>query len=126
MSEVTDVAPPLDAAALIRAAKAETGLEDFGEANLLGDNGATNYVRVDWFTPKGLSTWGDGRMIIMGEKGYIELRKYLDVARDKKGDHVFLVDETGEHYFNVDGKVGFRFQLLPGFSRPALSPVAFG
>jgi predicted dehydrogenase len=83
--------------------------EDFGEANLVGNNGATNYVRVDWFTPKGLSTWGDGRLIILGEKGYIELRKYLDVARDKKGDHVFLVDEKGEHYFNVDGQVGFRY-----------------
>ncbi len=85
------------------------GFEDFGEANLVGNNGATNYIRVDWFTPKGLSTWGDGRMIILGEKGYIELRKYLDVARDKKGDHVFLVDEKGEHYFNVDGQVGFRY-----------------
>jgi predicted dehydrogenase len=85
------------------------GFEDFGEANLLGNNGATNYIRVDWFTPKGLSTWGDGRMIILGEKGYIELRKYVDVAREKKGDHVFLVDEKGEHYFNVDGQVGFRF-----------------
>ena len=48
--------------------------QDFGEANLLGDNGATNYIRVDWFTPAGLSTWGDGRMIILGTKGYIELR----------------------------------------------------
>lgn len=85
------------------------GLEDFGEASLLGNNGATNYVRVDWFTPKGLGTWGDGRTIILGEKGYIELRKYLDVARDRKGDHVFLVDERGEHYFNVEGQVGFRF-----------------
>lgn len=85
------------------------GLEDFGEANLLGNNGATNYVRVDWFTPKGLSTWGDGRMIIMGEKGYIELRKYVDIAREKKGGHVFLVDQNGEHYLNVEGQVGFRY-----------------
>ena len=85
------------------------GLEDFGEANLLGNNGATNYIRVDWFTPKGLSTWGDGRMIILGEKGYIELRKYVDIAREKKGGHVFLVDEKGEHYINVEGQVGFRF-----------------
>lgn len=83
--------------------------EDFGEASLLGDNGATNYVRVDWFTPPGLSTWGDGRTIIMGEKGYIELRKYVDVARERRGDHVFLVDAKGEHYFTVEGQVGFRF-----------------
>ena len=83
--------------------------EDFGEANLLGNNGATNYIRVDWFTPPGLSTWGDGRMIILGEKGYIELRKYVDVGRDKKGDNVYIVDQQGERFINVDGKVGFRF-----------------
>lgn len=83
--------------------------EDFGEASLRGNNGATNYVRVDWFTPAGLGTWGDGRMIILGTGGYIELRKYIDVAREKKGDHVFLVDDRGEHYVNVEGKVGFRF-----------------
>jgi predicted dehydrogenase len=85
------------------------GFEDFGEANLVGNNGATNYVRVDWFTPKGLSTWGDGRTIILGEKGYIELRKYVDVGRDKRGDNVYIVDEQGERYLNVDGQVGFRF-----------------
>ncbi len=84
-------------------------LEDFGEANLLGDNGATNYIRVDWFTPDGLGTWGDGRMTILGTKGYIELRKYLDVGREKSGDHVYLVDDKGEHHLHVAGKVGFRF-----------------
>ena len=56
--------------------------EDFGEAGLVGDNGATNYIRVDWYTPKGLGTWGDGRTVILGTEGYIELRKYIDVARD--------------------------------------------
>jgi predicted dehydrogenase len=84
-------------------------LEDFGEASLLGDNGASNYIRVDWFTPDGLSTWGDGRTIILGTKGYIELRKYVDVAREKTGDHVYIVDEKGERYLNVAGQVGFRF-----------------
>lgn len=84
-------------------------LEDFGEANLLGDNGATNYIRVDWFTPPGLSTWGDGRMMILGTKGYIELRKYVDIGREKTGNHVYLVDEKGEHHINVEGQVGFRF-----------------
>ncbi|MCU0791760.1 MAG: Gfo/Idh/MocA family oxidoreductase [Opitutaceae bacterium] len=51
---------------------AHPGLEDFGEASLVGDNGATNYIRVDWLTPDGLSTWGDGRMTILGTKGYID------------------------------------------------------
>jgi predicted dehydrogenase len=83
--------------------------EDFGEATLLGDNGATNFIRVDWFTPDGLSTWGDGRTLILGTKGYLELRKYVDVARDKTGDHVYIVDERGERHVNVAGQVGFRF-----------------
>jgi len=83
--------------------------EDFGEANLIGDNGSTNYIRVDWFTPSGLGTWGDGRTIILGEKGYIELRKYIDVGRDKTGDHLYLVDERGEQHLELAGKVGFRF-----------------
>jgi predicted dehydrogenase len=84
-------------------------LEDFGEANLIGNNGATNYIRVDWFTPDGLRTWGDGRMIILGTEGYIELRKYIDITRDGGGDHVFLVDQKGEHHIPVAGQVGFRF-----------------
>jgi predicted dehydrogenase len=83
--------------------------EDFGEASLLGNNGASNYIRVDWFTPNGLSTWGDGRTVILGTKGYIELRKYLDVGRDKTGDHVYIVDDAGERHVNVAGQVGFRF-----------------
>lgn len=83
--------------------------EDFGEASLLGDNGATNYVRVDWLTPAGLSTWGDGRTVILGTDGFIELRKYVDLARDRSGDHVYLVDGQGEHHLPVAGKVGFPF-----------------
>jgi predicted dehydrogenase len=85
------------------------GFEDFGEASLLGNNGTSNYIRVDWFTPDGLSTWGDGRTIILGTKGTIELRKYVDIAREPTGDHVYLVDEKGEHHLDVAGKVGFRF-----------------
>ena len=83
--------------------------EDFGEATFVGNNGATNQIRVDWFTPDGLSTWGDGRTFILGTKGYIELRKYVNVGQAKGGDHVFLVDGKGEHYIPVSGKVGTRF-----------------
>ncbi|MEO7414254.1 MAG: Gfo/Idh/MocA family oxidoreductase [Opitutaceae bacterium] len=83
--------------------------EDFGEASFVGNNGTSNYIRVDWFTADGLSTWGDGRMIILGTKGTIELRKYVDIAREQTGDHVYLVDGSGEQHFDVAGKVGFRF-----------------
>jgi predicted dehydrogenase len=83
--------------------------EDFGEANLVADNEASFYTRVDWFTPDGLGAWGDGRTIILGTDGYLELRKYLDVARDPTGDHVYLVDHRGEHHFAVHGQVGFPY-----------------
>ena len=83
--------------------------EDFGEANLVADNGASFYCRVDWFTPEGLGAWGDGRTIILGTDGYLELRKYLDLARDPTGDHVYLVDHRGEHHFAVHGQVGFPY-----------------
>lgn len=85
------------------------GLEDFGEASFVGDNGTTNYQRVDWFTPDGLRTWGDGRTIILGTQGYIELRKYIDVAHSADGENIILVDARGEQLINVAGKVGFRF-----------------
>ena len=84
-------------------------LEDFGDCTIIGDNGTSNYFRVDWFTPDGLGTWGDGRTIILGSKGYIELRKYIDVAREQSGDHVYLVDQSKEHHFAVHGQVGYPF-----------------
>jgi len=84
-------------------------LEDFGDAMLRGDNGATNYFRVDWFTPNGLGTWGDGRTFILGTKGYIELRKYINVGTDNSGDHLFLVTQEDEQHLELSGKVGFPF-----------------
>lgn len=84
-------------------------LEDFGDVNLLGDNGASGYFRVDWLTPDGLSTWGDGRTFLLGTEGYIELRKYVDIAREPTTEHVYWVDAKGEHYFHAAGKVGFPF-----------------
>lgn len=85
-------------------------LEDFGDAMLTGDNGTTNYFRVDWFTPDGLSTWGDGRTTILGTEGYIELRKYVNVGIENSGtDHLFLVNGQGEQYINAHNTVGFPF-----------------
>jgi len=84
-------------------------LEDFGDATLIADNGATNYFRVDWYTPDGLGTWGDGRTFLLGTDGYIEMRKYIDVARDRQGDHLYLVNNEGEQHLSLHGQVGFPF-----------------
>lgn len=83
--------------------------EDYGEAAVRADTGAAGFVRVDWLTPDGLGTWGDGRSFILGTRGYIELRKYIDVARERSGSHVYLVDGTGEHHIPVAGRIGFPF-----------------
>ena len=83
--------------------------EDFGDATLLADNGATQYMRVDWFNPDGLRAWGDGRLFIMGTEGSIEVRKYLDVTRSIAGDHVFLVTQEKEEYIHAAGQTGFPF-----------------
>jgi predicted dehydrogenase len=99
---------------------AAPGLEDFGEASLVADNGASSYFRVDWLTPAGLPTWGDGRTMILGTEGTIELRKYLDLAHEVEGDHLYLVDAQGVQHHRVAGTVGFPFfgqLVLDGLNR---------
>ncbi len=73
---------------------ADPGLQDFGEM-LLRTNDATGYIRVDWFTPDGMPSWGDGRLMLIGTHGTIELRKYLDLGGENGTDHLFLADHHG-------------------------------
>lgn len=85
-------------------------LEDFGDCALTGQKGSTNYFRVDWFNPDGLRSWGDGRAFILGTKGYIEIRKYINVAaQNADGNHLFLVNGEGEKYIQADGTTGYPF-----------------
>jgi predicted dehydrogenase len=77
----------------------EPGLQDFGEILLRSEN-AQGYIRVDWYTPAGLPTWGDGRLLILGTDGYIELRKYVDIAGRDGGDHLFLINQEGTQYID--------------------------
>ena len=83
------------------------GFEDFGDMILTG-NGGTGYVRVDWFTPDGLPSWGDGRLFLLGTAGYIELRKYVDVAGRPGGNHLLIADGKGVRYIDC-GKVHLPF-----------------
>ncbi len=75
------------------------GLQDVGDAHVRTDK-TTGYIRVDWFTPEGLPTWGDGRLTILGTEGYIELRKYIDIAGRPGTDHLFLVDKKGVQHID--------------------------
>jgi len=70
--------------------------QDFGEASLTTNTGASCYCRVDWFTPDGLPVWGDGRTFILGTKGYIEVRKYIDYSDSANPPQIlFISDSTG-------------------------------
>lgn len=85
------------------------GLEDFGEASLTMQSGASIYARVDWLTPDGLRVWGDGRCFIVGSKGTMEMRKYTNLAQDTPGNKIFLVDDKEEQEIDCDGSTGFPF-----------------
>jgi predicted dehydrogenase len=88
----------------------EPEFEDFGEI-LLRSEHASGYIRVDWYTPDGLPTWGDGRCTILGTEGYIELRKYVDIAGRDGTDHLFLVDHQATRH------VDCRDAPLPYYER---------
>jgi predicted dehydrogenase len=85
-----------------RATPDKPGFQDFGEM-LLRTPDATGYIRVDWFTPDGLPTWGDGRLTLIGTEGYMELRKYVDIGGAPGTDHLFLVDKKGVQRIDCSG-----------------------
>jgi predicted dehydrogenase len=78
----------------------QSEFEDFGEILIHGDKGQ-GYIRVDWYTPDALPNWGDGRLIILGTEGYVELRKYVDVAGRDGIDHLFLVNKKKCEYIDA-------------------------
>ncbi|MFZ6000435.1 MAG: Gfo/Idh/MocA family protein [Bacteroidota bacterium] len=86
--------------------------EDFGDAQMRG-NGGAGYIRVDWFTPDGLNTWGDGRLTILGTEGFIEIRKNTDIGGRDGGNHLFLVDKKETKYIDCkDVNLPYGEQLV--------------
>jgi len=75
--------------------------EDFGDVMMRG-NGGTGYIRVDWFTPDGLDSWGDGRLTILGTEGFIEVRKNVDIASHKGGNHLYIVTQKQTQYIDCN------------------------
>tara|TARA_R110002124_G_scaffold109676_23_gene263017 strand:+ start:2022 stop:3041 length:1020 start_codon:yes stop_codon:yes gene_type:complete len=87
------------------------GLQDVGDVHMKTAT-TSGYVRVDWFTPEGLPTWGDGRLTILGTEGYIELRKYIDIAGHPGENHLFIVNKEGPRHIDcsdVDLPFGRQF-----------------
>ena len=87
----------------------EPGFQDYGEMTLMGDGGH-GYLRLDWFTPHGLPTWGDGRLFILGTEGSIEVRKYTDIGQPHRTDNLYLVNRDQNTYIDC------RDQPLPYFA----------
>jgi predicted dehydrogenase len=76
--------------------------EDFGDIMLKGDGGS-GYIRVDWFTPDSLATWGDGRLTILGTDGFIEVRKNIDIASPHTGgNHLYLSNQKETKYIDCN------------------------
>lgn len=75
--------------------------EDFGDVMIKGNKGM-GYIRVDWFTPDGLKSWGDGRLTILGTEGYIEVRKNIDIAGPDGGNHLYLVNQKETRFIDCN------------------------
>ena len=89
-----------------------SGFQDFGEVNLSGNEGH-GYIRLDWFTPDALPTWGDGRLFILGDKGFIEIRKYTDLAKSDSGNHLYYANnEEVKHIDCGDVKLPYFANLI--------------
>jgi len=88
------------------------GIEDFGDAHVRGNKG-TGYMRVDWYSPDGLNTWGDGRNTILGTEGYIEIRHTIDLDGKEGTNHLFLVNGDATKRIDCgDVPLPFSSQLI--------------
>lgn len=85
---------------------------DMGSATVRSPH-ASGHVRVDWLTPKGLTTWGDTRLFLTGTEGYIEIRNNVDIRGREGEDHIFLVDDDGMQYIDSTGtEITYGKQLI--------------
>lgn len=99
----SDTAEITAASVANRALPDTPAFQDYGEI-LLCSPQANGFIRVDWFTPDGLATWGDGRLFLLGTTGTIELRKYIDIAGRPGADHLFLTDATGTRHIDASAE----------------------
>lgn len=98
-----------DTARIVAAHTANRALPDIPDFRDCGDiliegEGARGFIKVDWFTPDGLPTWGDGRLFLTGTEGSIEVRKYIDIAGRPGADHLFLIDRHGTRHIDASAE----------------------
>jgi predicted dehydrogenase len=68
--------------------------EDFGDVWFEGDGGTAGYVRVDWFTPDALPTWGDIRQLLVGSEGTLEIRSTISLGSADQQPALFLTTRS--------------------------------
>jgi hypothetical protein len=89
-----------------------TNFSDFGEIALRSET-ANGYIRLDWFTPDALPTWGDGRLFLLGTEGSIEIRKYCDIGSEEEGNYVYLTNGTKyEKIYGGDAGCPYFYNFL--------------
>lgn len=75
-------------------------MQDIGMMVLRG-GGAIGTHRVDYLSPSGLRTWGDGRLMIVGTEGTFEVRTNVDVAGKRGSQHLIVTDARGVRRIGV-------------------------
>ncbi|MFN8017516.1 MAG: Gfo/Idh/MocA family oxidoreductase [Acidimicrobiales bacterium] len=87
-------------------------MQDVGQM-VLGAGSVLGTHRVDYLSPTGLKTWGDGRLMIVGTDGTLEVRTNVDVAGKKGKEHLIVVDAKGTRRLDPRaGKVDWAKRLV--------------
>ncbi len=79
-------------------------MQDIGSMTLVA-RGIVGDHRLDYLTARGLGTWGDCRLTIVGTEGTIEARANVDVAGSEGAEHLIVVDADGTRRVDVSGVV---------------------
>lgn len=88
------------------------GMQDIGQMVVAG-GGAIGTHRVDYLSPSGLKTWGDGRLMIVGTDGTLEVRTNVDVAGKRGKEHLIITDSKSTRRLDAKtGKVDWAARLV--------------
>ena len=79
-------------------------MQDIGSMTLAAP-GVVSDHRLDYLTARGLGTWGDCRLTIVGTEGTIEARANVDVAGADGAEHLIIVDADGTRRVDISGVV---------------------
>ena len=77
---------------------------------LTGKKGTAASFKLDWSMAEGTYPRDNGRMLIQGTKGFIEIRKHANpVSEDDGRGQVLVVNDHGEKHYNAVGVTGYPF-----------------